>query len=145
MKKNFALLMMVVLVLGFAACDNKPVVGTPVSINDHAPIKEAWRGIVTGKVETFGHWALIQVENPKDNQDYQFKMTVVFYFQAAPAMMGLRDLAVGEEIFFTKTQATSVAFAAPGFFDGTSCLGLFRAYAKNPWIDEKTIVNPSKK
>ena len=143
MKKIAVLLMVVVLVLGFAACDKQPAVGTPVSITDHTPVKELWRGIVVGEVETYGPWGIIHVESPKDNNDYLFSMVVIFR-EYGPAVNILpHKIRVGTENYFSRHHVSSTDFSSGG---GRCEIGIFHASDDNLFAFKNAIVmNPPRK
>lgn len=145
MKKNFALLMVVVIVLGFAACDKQPVkkIGEALTIDD-TPIKELWRGVVTGNVKTFGPWGIIEVASPADDQDHRFEMCVILREVAGPASVFIPErIKVGTEIYFSKHHVSSTDFQEGG---GHCDIGLIQAYADGLWAyKEIFVMNPPKK
>lgn len=65
---------------------------------------KVWRGKIRATpIHCFGPYAKIEVENPSDNQDYQFRLEVIYKADNGPAQIGLRNLNAGDEILFFRT------------------------------------------
>jgi hypothetical protein len=145
MKKLFVLFL-VVLVLGFAACQKKPVkkIGEAVTIDDNTPIKELWRGVVTGNVKTFGPWGIIEVASPADDQDHRFEMCVILREGEPARDLISRNIKVGTEIYFSKHWVYSSNILTESHPRGCD-LGLFYSTADMVWVSKDiNIINPPK-
>jgi len=90
---------------------------------------------MTGKVETYGPWALIQVKNP-DDYNHPFEMMVVFN-STGGATYFLDHVPAKTEILFSKV-SVSATEPTSSVQNLHSPLGLFYGFAKD--ADTKDVV-----
>lgn len=145
MKKYFVLFLVVVLILGFAACDKRKPVGTALAV-ESSPVDQIIRGEVSGRATTYGSWAFIEVCNPADDLSYG-RYTKMVLLERLGMMSGLNQVTahqykVGDEIYFTLCWPTG--HSVPVSVDNLTDYKIFGLQVNLAASPDNRIINPKK-
>ena len=107
--------------------------------------QKVWRGIVKDNpVHRFGSYIEFDVENPSDNQDYKFRLSVINKPNFNWEQTDSREFNIGDEILFFPVIATAEFGKGKAFF----CpIGIFYPgkYKGGSFINGYEVANPPKK
>lgn len=142
-----ALFFAAVAVMVLAALDSatmKLVTAEEIQVIERSDQK-AWRGIVKDKpIHCFGSYIEFDVENPSDNQDCKFRLSVIHKPNFNWEQTDSREFDIGDEILFLPVIATAEFGKGKAFF----CpIGIFYPgkYKGESFINGYEVANPPKK